>query len=64
MPVPARSAADLRADYETAMGRREQDRLRLGTVEELLHKLNTDLEDLTTRTTQLLDLAARTAVPR
>jgi integrase len=63
-PLRVRNAAHLRADYEAALARRNQDRLRLDTVEQLLHKLNADLESLDARTTELLNLASRTARPR
>jgi hypothetical protein len=59
VPPPAREPADLRADYQAALARRDQDRLRLETVDELLLKLNDDLDNLQTRTSELLDLAAK-----
>jgi integrase len=60
VPPPARDPADLRADYQAALARRDQDRLRLDTVDELLLKLNDDVDNLQTRTSELLDLAAKT----
>jgi hypothetical protein len=56
MPDPA----ELRAQYQTALERRGEDRRRLDTVDDLLRKLNVDLDDLATRTAELIDLASET----